>query len=47
MVNSFVKHMRQEFFDSKPARFFVNGFTDLPRRWAEVVEYEGDYPPGH
>ena len=35
----------QDWVDSRPAGFWVMGFTDLPERWAKVVEYEGDYFP--
>lgn len=33
------------FFASKPSGFFVRGFTDLPARWEETVENEGEYSP--
>ena len=42
-----VEEFVQQFFDSKPPGFFVSGFTDLPSRWDKVIEYDGDYPPGH
>ena len=35
----------QEWMESRPAGFWVMGFTDLPNRWAKVIEYEGDYFP--
>lgn len=34
-----------EFFNSRTSGFFVRGFTDLPERWEEVIDYEGEYPP--
>uniref|UniRef100_A0A914DE31 Transposase n=1 Tax=Acrobeloides nanus TaxID=290746 RepID=A0A914DE31_9BILA len=35
----------QDWIDSRPAGFWVMGFTDLPERWRKVIEYEGDYFP--
>ena len=35
----------QECMDSRPAGFWVMGFTDLPNRWENIIEYEGDYFP--
>ena len=31
------------FIASKSSGFFVKGFTDLPKRWKEVIENEGEY----
>ena len=33
------------FIASKSSGFFVRGFTELPERWDEVIEHEGEYPP--
>lgn len=33
----------QAWMNSKPAGFWVKGIADLPRRWALVQEYDGDY----
>jgi [histone H3]-lysine36 N-dimethyltransferase SETMAR len=35
----------QDWIASKPVGFWVKGIVDLPRRWAKVIEYEGDYFP--
>lgn len=40
-IRQFVK----DFFASKSSGFFVRGFTELPRRWEEVIENEGEYSP--
>jgi len=40
-----VKKSIQDWMDSKPAGFWVKGITDLPNRWAKVIEFEGDYFP--
>lgn len=40
-----LRNSLQAWMDSKPAGFWVKGIVDLPRRWAKVIEYEGDYFP--
>lgn len=40
-----IREFVSDFFASKSKGFFVRGFTDLPGRWKEVIEYDGDYPP--
>lgn len=40
-----VRDFVADFLYSKSSGFFVRGFTALPDRWKEVIEYEGDYPP--
>lgn len=35
----------EAFFASKSSGFFVRGFTELPEKWEDVIEYEGEYPP--
>ena len=38
-----IQQFVSDFFAAKPSGFFVRGFTELPLRWEEVVENEGDY----
>ena len=40
-----VQRFTEEFFASKSSGFYVRGFTDLPKRWQEIIDYEGEYPP--
>ena len=37
-----LKRYLQEFFDSKPKGFYARGIRDLPRRWAEVIDTNGE-----
>ena len=32
-----------DFFDSLPPAFFIKGMEDLPERWNNVVENDGEY----
>lgn len=40
-----LKSAIQQWIDGKPSGFWVKGIADLPRRWALVQQYEGDYFP--
>lgn len=33
----------KSFFDSKPEKFYSDGFMDLQRRWERIVDNDGDY----
>ena len=37
------KEYLQKFFDSKPEGFYARGIDDLPRRWREVIDSNGEY----
>lgn len=38
-----LKKYIQEFFDSKPKSFYESGIHNLPRRWQEVIDSNGQY----
>lgn len=33
----------EDFFQSKPVEFYNSGIRDLPRRWRQVIDNNGDY----
>ena len=33
----------EDFFASKSSGFYVRGFTDLPKRWREIIAHDGEY----
>ena len=37
------KRYFQDFFESKPEEFYASGICDLPRRWAKVIDTNGEY----
>jgi histone-lysine N-methyltransferase SETMAR len=42
-----LKSFIQRFFDSKPREFYAKGIRDLPRRWAQVIDFKGAYVLEH
>ena len=38
-----IKRYLQDFFDSKSKEFYTRGIRDLPRRWVEVIDSNGEY----
>lgn len=40
---SHLENWLQSFFESKSTNFYADAIRDLPRRWALVVDHDGDY----
>lgn len=38
-----VRQFIADFFATKSSGFFVRGFSDLPKRWKEIIDQEGEY----